>query len=534
VGKRQPVGACARRLVWPAIVWLAVLFASALTAPSLQAEALRFVRTIAGGLLITWAVYDLAHTINRQLLVARALAGAGAAVAVVGLAEAAGIPPIVAWLDGWRNGTVPVGDVARISATLPHPNIAAMLLELTFPLLLACYICSPHWWSRGLLAIAMLATIAALVLTFSRAGIAALLLVLFLMGLVALWSRQWRVLRCTLAAAATLLVFVGLSTVVNPAVKERWASEIEQQWFLATYSSPDALTARPGERLTVPVDIGNRGPWPWPATGRHRFGVGYHVKRADGTPVVSRDAPAPLPMDLAPGVSVVIQMPLSVPLQPGEYLVEWDGVQEAVTCFGWRGTTPSQTRLTVSGPPAIETAELVHLAGPTPADVFLLPPPARLKLWQTALEMVLQRPLLGVGPDNFSWVYGHYAGLVQWDGYLHTHSLYLEWLTDTGIIDFVAFGWLHLHLARTVLSPLLLVPSVRLPVRLDGRVQEGAWPHSRFYTMGMPRGARCQSGSPVRTRGSRLLLPHSASVHRLRSRRRPRSEYGAVCKADTF
>jgi O-antigen ligase len=85
-----------------------------------------------------------------------------------------------------------------------------------------------------------------------------------------------------------------------------------------------------------------------------------------------------------------------------------------------------------------------------------LPRVGRLALWEVAARMAGERPLLGVGPDNFRLVYGKYLGMSRWDPAIHTNNLYLEWLSTTGILGLLAFCWLSWRLAKLVASSLAL------------------------------------------------------------------------------
>src|SRR5258708_18638888 len=69
--------------------------------------------------------------------------------------------------------------------------------------------------------------------------------------------------------------------------------------------------------------------------------------------------------------------------------------------------------------------------------------------------MAADHPLLGVGPDNFRWLYGKYLGLDRWDSDIHSNNLYLEWLADTGIIGLAAFLWLSATILRMTWQGLL-------------------------------------------------------------------------------
>ncbi len=76
----------------------------------------------------------------------------------------------------------------------------------------------------------------------------------------------------------------------------------------------------------------------------------------------------------------------------------------------------------------------------------------RLQLWRSAWQMFLDRPWLGVGPDNFLYAYrSTYALPVAWEELQlsHPHNLFLDLLTRVGLFGFVAGVWL---LAATLLQ----------------------------------------------------------------------------------
>jgi O-antigen ligase len=67
-----------------------------------------------------------------------------------------------------------------------------------------------------------------------------------------------------------------------------------------------------------------------------------------------------------------------------------------------------------------------------------------------ALRMARNRPLLGVGPDNFRWVYGDFAEIPRWDTGVHANNVYMEWLADTGVLGLGAFAWFSIQLGRSL------------------------------------------------------------------------------------
>ena len=76
----------------------------------------------------------------------------------------------------------------------------------------------------------------------------------------------------------------------------------------------------------------------------------------------------------------------------------------------------------------------------------------RLQLWQSAWQMFLDHPWLGVGPDNFLYAYRSvYALPAAWEELhlSHPHNLFLDLLTRVGLLGFLAGLWL---LAATLIS----------------------------------------------------------------------------------
>jgi O-antigen ligase len=304
------------RLAVPAAAWLLVLVVSAAVAPSNRLEALASLERPASGALLAWAVYELCRSRARWRLLAQAAALSGLAVALVGLAEASGIPTVRDWLAALHDGAVPIGDVPRVASTLSHPNEAAMLLELSLPLLVAWAWTAPRPW-RALLALGALSDLVAMVLTFSRAGV--------------------------VAGMAGLAIMAGLCVV-----------------------------------------------------------------RGERRPLLSLSAAA-----------------LAVPA--------------ALLCAAM--TDPGLDRRL--------TAELTDT--PTPA-LSVGPRPSRMEFWIAALEMLHDRPWLGVGPDNFRWRFADYSGVPADNLGIHAHDQYLEALADTGVLGLLSLGWLLVRLVRIALD----------------------------------------------------------------------------------
>jgi hypothetical protein len=429
----------------PAALWLMILVLSAVFAPVYETQAIAFVRDLAFGMAFGWLVYAVASTPARQILIARALAISGVGVAVFGLAEAGGVGPAVAWLEGFRyQASFAVGELPRISSTLPHPNVAAMLLGLALPLQVAWLATSRALWTRVMLGVGAAMELAALVLTVSRAGILVSAVVLTFMMLAGAWLHHSGLAWTSLVASLGLAALFGLSLIREPTALLHLTTESIQAWYSADYSTPAEVAAHPGEVAVVPVRLTNTGDRTWSSGGVHPFALSYHLEDADGASVTYDGPRTPLPLDLSPGKSVELDARLVAPPAPGTYIVDWDGVQEAVTWFSWAGTPLGRTRLMVTGQPAVAPSDVVI----TPPPSLVPPPPSRLMQWRIALRMARNRPLLGVGPDNFRWVYGNFAGLTTWDTGGHANSLYFEWLADTGLPGLFVYMWLAWRLLR--------------------------------------------------------------------------------------
>jgi O-antigen ligase len=201
--------------------------------------------------------------------------------------------------------------VPRVAATLSHPNEAAMLLELTLPLLLAWAWTTPGRPQRLALSAAAAATLLALVLTFSRAGL--------------------------LSAFAAMAILA-------------------------------ACAARRGDSHRRLMILG--------------------------------------------AVALVLPLALS-----------WAALVD-----------PGLDRRLLAGLDESSTVQ-----------------PPRTQFWGVALDMARNHPLLGVGPDNFRWLFADYSGTSEDNLGIHAHNQYLETLADTGILGLISLFWLLAALLRNAL-----------------------------------------------------------------------------------
>ncbi|NIN67390.1 MAG: hypothetical protein GTO63_22350 [Anaerolineae bacterium] len=74
----------------------------------------------------------------------------------------------------------------------------------------------------------------------------------------------------------------------------------------------------------------------------------------------------------------------------------------------------------------------------------------RLKLWEAALRMIRDHPLLGVGLDNFLYQYPRYMLPEAWQepDLSHPHNIVLDWWTRLGVLGVGALIWLEVAFFR--------------------------------------------------------------------------------------
>jgi O-antigen ligase len=76
----------------------------------------------------------------------------------------------------------------------------------------------------------------------------------------------------------------------------------------------------------------------------------------------------------------------------------------------------------------------------------------RVQLWQAAVELVRQSPLLGIGLDNFLYRYPAVMppGATYEPNLSHPHNLILQFWLQLGLPGLVALGWLLWRFIRLV------------------------------------------------------------------------------------
>lgn len=431
--------------------WLALvcaLLVSALAAPLNAGLATKNVlRLVACGALAVAAAAALTTARRRYVLVGACLA-VGACVAGAAILEARQVDWALRALTAFRPGIHVVGGQIRATSTLQYPTIASMHLEIVFALgiglLLTALDCRLTKTTAAIfVALALVAE--GIALTFTRAGLMTTL------GTLAIISAL-RFRRLGLDTGVRLL---GALTVVSMALLGvsysgenlwlRFTTESQAEWYRAAYQVPSTLAVAPRAIVRVPVRVSNEGRITWHPDGDPPFFLSYHWLEADGDRVVQFDGLRSAFIDpVPPGSTASLQADVEAPPRAGRYRLAWDVVHEQRLWFSTEGSPTAITTVEVDGPPA-----------PPPSSPRRGLPvashrPGRLTLWRAAISMLTAHPLLGVGLDNFRWLYASHAGEPHFDNRVHANNMFLELLVSGGLVGGLASLWVLTELLRLV------------------------------------------------------------------------------------
>jgi hypothetical protein len=263
----------------------------------------------------------------------------------------------------------------------------------------------------------------------------------------------WRLPRFRPLARPALLVLGALLVVTSglalwaETFRTRLVTENDLGWYGAKYRAPASLRLEASEPATVTIAIQDTGTVQWHATGSNAFALGYYWLAGDQA-VQDGHSEVPLPHPVAPGETVQVAVTMQPSLPAGDYELAWGMLQRGILWFRHRGVPEARTAVHIEKG-AAPSAALDTTATVPGGEMSALPATVRrLDLWRAALRMWTERPLFGVGPDNFRHLYGLYLNLPEWDRRLHANNLYLELLAGWGILGLLLFLGLMLVIAH--------------------------------------------------------------------------------------
>src|SRR5262245_40433232 len=331
-----------------------------------------------------------------------ALAGVACLVSVAAIAEGGGLRALDPLLDLFREMPFNVAGSRRATGFTEYPNLAAAFVLYGLQAGVGLLSLRPRFaWVTvpfaGLLG-------AGLLFTYSRGALVATGLALLALAAVFAFVRPRRRAVPALAAIGVLGACAGAFALSGEIFRLRLGSEGTGRWYLAVYEPAEAvLRLTPGQLVSTPVRLTNAGRKTWAVD--EMFHLSYHWWSQDQQFVEDGDRTL-LPHDLKPGESVLVHANVRAPRREGQFLLVWDMVHEHATWFSGQGVTPRVVSAVVSREPVPGTPVLP--VSRVAADVGWQP--GRWELWRLALAMWKERPLVGVGADNFRWLYGPKAG----------------------------------------------------------------------------------------------------------------------------
>lgn len=361
---------------------------------------------------------------RRRALVA--LVAAGCVVALLAVAEGSGVRALDGFLARFRETPFNVGGSRRATAGSEYPNLAAAFLMYA---LLAWSGLSQGvgaWLGTGIPALLS----AGMLFTYSRGALIAAAAGL-LASLVAS-RRRPELARGPLTVLIVVLVASSIFAASGEVFRLRLGSEGSEAWYAARYEpAATSYALRPGEASRARVRVTNVGLKTW--SRREAFHLSYHWYDRD-TKTLTDGGRTELPEDVPKGASVLLDAAVVAPERPGRYLLIWDMVHEHTTWFSGQGARAFAVYVLVgppegTAPPATEAPE-----------TELGWRPRRRELWRIAREMWRAHPVLGVGPDNFRWLYGEYAGRAFWDARVFANNTLLEAAATTGSLGALALA----------------------------------------------------------------------------------------------
>jgi hypothetical protein len=425
-----------------AVGWAAAVLVSAGAAEYERAAALKFALRSLSGVALFFAVADQASASRRGRHLVPAVAAGAVVAALAALAEMT-VPAAARALLAFKPATFQAGGALRASGSFAYPTIAAAYLEAALPLLVV-WAAGRELRRRLLSAVGTLLMLEAIVLTGSRAGMAVALVVL--LGLTLADARGRLGLRGLAALGAVSLVgLAGADLALRPGGAERMRFRGDGAWYRAEFRpSVSSLEIGAGETTVLPLRLRNRGAIDWAAGGDAAVFVGYEWLDM-GRAGALQGASFPVGQALKRGEEATLAIPVQAPGVPGTYQLRWQLGGVGVTWAGSATDALGEVAVRVTSRQSSRAGTDAGKA-PQPLQTQL----TRFELWRAGWSLWRERPIVGVGPDNFRRLYARSLGPRPLDDRIRANSLYVETLADLGLLGAGAFVGLVVALVSLV------------------------------------------------------------------------------------
>ncbi len=450
-------------LVRPASFWkvslglFAIVLGIALTAGVLAQDsrlALFATYRLVIGLVLAYVTYSVVvqHRTQQQWLYIALLGGASIA-ALVGAVEVFNNAPLET-LSQFRGRATTVGPFLRLTSTFDHANQTAMYFEALVPLAVCGALVAIKRQRRGLAVLYFVigaGVFAASVLTLSRASVVtSLCLAIALIG-IAWWRKDKIGIQLFGATVALMGVILTGTFLLHPAWQLRLQSEGDDAWYRAQIQVPTTVSGVMAAQVSVPVTVENQGLLTWSEDLERpiRLGAHWYVQQENTFILLPNEPRWQFENDILPNAIHTWTVAVQLPEAPGNYRLEWDVVQEAVTWFSQKNGTVAVTEVTVTDS-VVSVAQMTPstnnaaVVAEKPAEQTLLPPiPHRRTLWRAAYLLWQTQPLIGIGFDNYRLQYGQVLEMPHFNDTIHTNNWYVEMFVSLGLLGALPFfGWL--------------------------------------------------------------------------------------------
>jgi hypothetical protein len=461
-------GVLPRRLFYAMIVFVFIQMLAAAFAPAFQGNAAKAAAKAFMGVILAVIAADLSserRSTNRpfsnvKTYAVGAVSLAGISMALLGFGDWIGLTTFTRIVNVFQPFKYWLGNSVRFVSTMEYPNTAASFLSAAMCATLALIVFRtaarrcPAWIQALLLAaIAILG--AALSFTYSRGALCAAIIAVAVVSWIFRNHFRERNSRFALCWCGAVL-FAGMApsylirreATRSPAPPQKrvahygWESNAPTRLLL-----PDRIYE---ESLTVQND--SQHSW---SSGE--FGVAYrwhNLSNRQDSPLLEA---AGFRNDIKPAQKSRVQVSLRTPARDGEYLLIWFIFRRSGGIYELKDSFSPGIMCTIRTTEAKKTDQLsskaqnyVELIGKERSNLSKSLIPMRRELWSAAVRMFSARPILGLGPDNFRLRKREYMEVPKGDETILANSLYLELLSDSGILGLLSFLWMIWELGRIV------------------------------------------------------------------------------------
>ncbi len=458
------------RLLFAMAMFALVQILTAILAPEFRANALRSAAKTCIGVVLAIVAADLSLRRDSRkkkfsdvkINAIAAVALAGLTMALLGFGDWIGIKSFSRIVTLFEPTKYFLGDSVRFVSTMEYPNTAASFLSVSLCATLALIISRVSVrhrdpWRKTLVLIPILILGAAISLTYSRGALAATIVAVAVATWV--WRDQFRFEYSWVASGLCLAVlFAGAwpSYLVRHAAESFIPPAQKRNAHYGWNANAPTKHLSPGKIYDEDIAVQNSSPDSWRS---NVFGLAYRwysLKDSQNSPL---QVATEFHTDILPTQRVRVRVSFKTPMEEGEYLLIWfvidrrdqihevkDSYSPGIMCVVSAGMAkPAES----FSPKAQRYLGAISEERRALSKALI---PQRWELWAAALRMFWSRPLVGLGPDSFRLRKQEFMEVPGGDETILANNLYLELLSESGILGLLSFLWVIWELGRRIFS----------------------------------------------------------------------------------